>query len=111
MYEKMKQTSFKLNKRDSVHFEDNTAPVNIAYAKEVCDVAILPLGAIEQHGAHCPNGMDSWDFFDFLLERANVVGTPVWPRRWLSAPVPPSCPALCTAAIPTCTWACLLPSL
>lgn len=98
MYEKMKQTSFKLNKRDSVHFEDNTAPVNIAYAKEVCDVAILPLGAIEQHGAHCPNGM--------------TASTPsVWPRRWLSAPVPPSCPALCTAAIPTCTWACLLPSL
>ena len=28
-----KQTEFKLNKRDSVHFEDNTAPVNIAYAK------------------------------------------------------------------------------
>ena len=52
MYEKMKQTSFKLNKRDSVHFEDNTAPVNIAYAKEVCDVAILPLGAIEQHRPH-----------------------------------------------------------
>lgn len=24
----------------------------------------------------CPNGMDSWTFFDFLLEKANVVGTP-----------------------------------
>lgn len=24
----------------------------------------------------CPNNMDSWDFFDFLLEKANVVGTP-----------------------------------
>ena len=24
----------------------------------------------------CPNGMASWDFFDFLLERAHVVGTP-----------------------------------
>lgn len=24
----------------------------------------------------CPNGMKSWDFFDFLLEKANVVGTP-----------------------------------
>ena len=23
-----------------------------------------------------PNGMPSWDFFDFLLEKANVVGTP-----------------------------------
>ena len=24
----------------------------------------------------CPNGMDSWDFFDMLLHEANVVGTP-----------------------------------
>jgi LL-diaminopimelate aminotransferase len=23
-----------------------------------------------------PDGMSSWDFFDFLLEKANVVGTP-----------------------------------
>ena len=24
----------------------------------------------------CPNDMKSWDFFDLLLEQANVVGTP-----------------------------------
>jgi LL-diaminopimelate aminotransferase len=24
----------------------------------------------------CPNNMSSWDFFDFLLEKASVVGTP-----------------------------------
>ncbi len=24
----------------------------------------------------CPNGMESWDFFDALLTKANVVGTP-----------------------------------
>ena len=24
----------------------------------------------------CPFGMDSWQFFDFLLEKAGVVGTP-----------------------------------
>ncbi|MGE4548701.1 MAG: LL-diaminopimelate aminotransferase [Intestinibacillus sp.] len=24
----------------------------------------------------CPNGMESWDFFDYLLENANLVGTP-----------------------------------
>ena len=24
----------------------------------------------------CPNNMKSWDFFDLLLEQANVVGTP-----------------------------------
>ena len=24
----------------------------------------------------CPNDMDSWDFFDYLLKNANIVGTP-----------------------------------
>ena len=24
----------------------------------------------------CPNGMSSWEFFQFLLEKCNVVGTP-----------------------------------
>ena len=24
----------------------------------------------------CPNNMTSWEFFDYLLENANVVGTP-----------------------------------
>jgi LL-diaminopimelate aminotransferase len=24
----------------------------------------------------CPSGMSSWEFFDFLLEKANIVGTP-----------------------------------
>lgn len=24
----------------------------------------------------CPNGMDSWEFFDFLIDRASIVGTP-----------------------------------
>ncbi len=25
---------------------------------------------------HCPDGMDSWSFFDFLLNKAQIVGTP-----------------------------------
>ena len=24
----------------------------------------------------CPNGMTSWEFFDFLLEKLQIVGTP-----------------------------------
>ena len=95
MAELKKQTEFKLYKRDSVFFDQNTAPVNIAYAKEVNDVAILPLGAIEQHGPHCPNGLDSFN---------------ARPRRWRRSPAPPCSPAPCTAVIPTCTWVCLLPS-
>lgn len=52
------QTSYILNKRDSLWFHENSSPVAIDYAREVCDVAILPIGAIEQHGAHAPTGMD-----------------------------------------------------
>lgn len=61
MAEMKKQTNFKLNKRDSVWFHQNSAPVNIAYAKEVCDLAILPIGAIEQHGPHCPCASDTYN--------------------------------------------------
>ena len=56
-----KQTEFKLDRRDSLWFQDNSAAVNIAYAKEVCDLAILPIGAIEQHGPHCPCGSDAFN--------------------------------------------------
>lgn len=58
-----KQTKFKMEgqQRDSFWFHQNSAAVNIAYAKNVCDVAILPIGAIEQHGAHCPAGSDSYN--------------------------------------------------
>ena len=40
-------------------FDQNTAPVNIAYDKEVNDEANLPRGAIEQHGPNCPNRLHS----------------------------------------------------
>ncbi len=79
MAELKKQTTFKLNKRDSVFFDQNTAPVNIAYAKEVCDVAILPLGAIEQHGPHCPNGMDSFNAIGLAEKVAERSGATVLP--------------------------------
>lgn len=74
-----KQTKFKLDRRDSVFFENNTAPVNIAYAKEVCDLAILPLGAIEQHGPHCPNGMDTFNALGLAYQVAQRTGATVLP--------------------------------
>ncbi len=35
--------------------------------------------AVSMHhtsGLRHPKGMTSWDFFDYLLDKANVVGTP-----------------------------------
>jgi LL-diaminopimelate aminotransferase len=59
---------------------------NLAYYKrnsQIITEAFTELG-IEFSGGinspyvwfRCPKGMDSWEFFDFLLKEANVVGTP-----------------------------------
>lgn len=74
-----KQTEFKLNKRDSLWFQDNSAAVNIAYAKEVCDLAILPIGAIEQHGPHCPCGSDTFNAIGIAEAVAEKSGAMILP--------------------------------
>ena len=59
---------------------------NIAYYLEnarIISEALTKLGVWYTGGQNspyiwlkCPGGMSSWEFFDFLLEKANVVGTP-----------------------------------
>ncbi len=74
-----KQSSFKLDKRDSVWFHENSAHVCTDYAKEVCDIAILPIGAIEQHGAHCPTGMDTFNALGIAEKIAYETGAMLLP--------------------------------
>lgn len=60
--------------------------VNIDYYREnaaIMTAALDELGLFYTGGKNspyvwfrCPNGMGSWEFFDFLLENAGVVGTP-----------------------------------
>lgn len=59
---------------------------NLSYYKENARIiasALDELGIYYTGGKNspyiwleCPNGMTSWEFFDFLLDNANVVGTP-----------------------------------
>lgn len=59
---------------------------NIAYYQENAKILMQALDecGIKYFGGKnspyiwlkCPNGMGSWEFFDYLLENANVVGTP-----------------------------------
>ncbi|MDO4621437.1 MAG: creatininase family protein [Eubacteriales bacterium] len=65
--------------RDSVWFQDNSAQVNLKYIKEVNDFAILPIGAIEQHSAHCPTGMDSFNAIGLAEKVAEKSGATVLP--------------------------------
>ena len=43
-----------MKERKYLWWHEMTGPEVINFAKEVSDIAILPIGAIEQHGPHCP---------------------------------------------------------
>lgn len=73
------QTKLKLGNRDSIWFHENSGDVNVAYAKNVCDVAVLPIGAIEQHGPHCPCGSDTFNAIGIAEKVAEKSGAMLLP--------------------------------
>jgi len=73
------KVELKLGNRDSIWFQENSGQVNVEYAKNVCDVAILPIGAIEQHGPHCPCGSDSFNAMGIAEKVATESGAMLLP--------------------------------
>lgn len=57
-------------------------PELVEYAQKVCDVAIIPIGSIEQHGPHSPLGTDALNAIkvaEMVSERTGaVVAPPIW---------------------------------
>ena len=54
----------------------------VRYAKEECDIALLPIGAIEQHGPHCPCGDDSYNAIGMAELIAKKTGVMLLPCPW-----------------------------
>jgi len=52
---------------------------------KVCDVAVLPMGAIEQHGLHLPTGHDTIQLFPMLEEIARRTKVMLLPCPWYGA--------------------------
>ncbi|MCL5069913.1 MAG: creatininase family protein [Actinobacteria bacterium] len=50
-----------------------------------CDVAILPLGSIEQHGPHLPTGHDTLQLFPILEKVAEKTDAMLLPCPWYGA--------------------------
>jgi creatinine amidohydrolase len=49
------------------------------WAKEECDIAVLPIGSIEQHGPHAPCGMDTYNangMAELVAKRTGVMLLP-----------------------------------
>ena len=52
---------------------------------EVCDIALLPLGSVEQHGPHCPAGDDSYNAIRMAEMIAKKSGVMLLPCPWYGA--------------------------
>ncbi|HID17734.1 TPA: creatininase family protein [Candidatus Bathyarchaeota archaeon] len=61
-----------------------TRPEIVEHAKK-CDIAMLPLGSIEQHGEHLPTGEDSWHAVKIAEMVAERTGIMLLPCPWYGA--------------------------
>lgn len=68
------EEGFKQNKANIEYYQENARII----ANTLTELGIWFTGGLNSPyiWLKCPNNMSSWEFFDFLLEKANVVGTP-----------------------------------
>lgn len=71
-------------KNKSVWYHELSWPEIVEQAK-VCDIILLPVGAIEMHGPHCPVGSDSLNSQKMAELVAKKTGVLVAPPIWYGA--------------------------
>ena len=71
-----------MSKSKFLWWHEHTLPELQHFAKEVSDIAILPIGAIEQHGPHSPIGVDAFNakgMAELIAQKTDVMLMPwVW---------------------------------
>lgn len=72
------------NRKQSYWWQHKSWQEVVSHA-ETCDIAILPIGSIEQHGPHCPTGHDTLQLFPMLEEIAKRTGAMLLPCTWYGA--------------------------
>jgi creatinine amidohydrolase/Fe(II)-dependent formamide hydrolase-like protein len=68
-----------MSKSKFLWWQEMTLPELKYFAKEVSDIAILPIGAIEQHGPHSPNGVDAFNakgMAELIAQKTDVMLLP-----------------------------------
>lgn len=71
-----------MKEREYLWWHELPAPELLRWAKEECDIAILPIGAIEQHGPHCPIGVDAYNAMGLAELIAKKTGAMLIPCPW-----------------------------
>lgn len=68
-----------MKERKYLWWHELTGDEVVRWAKEESDIALLPIGAIEQHGPHSPNGVDSFNAIymaELIAKRTGVMLIP-----------------------------------
>lgn len=73
-----------MSKKISNWWQECTWEEIVNHSKE-CDIAILPLGSIEQHGLHLPTGFDTMQLFPMLEKIAEQTNAMILPCPWYGA--------------------------
>lgn len=67
--------------KQSLWYQEMKWPEIVEKAKD-CDIILLPIGSIEQHGPHCPVGVDSLNaqkIAELVAERTGtIIAPPIW---------------------------------
>lgn len=73
-----------MSRKESYWWQHKSWDEIVEHAKK-CDIAILPLGSIEQHGHHLPTGHDTMQLFPMMEEVARQTGAMLLPCPWYGA--------------------------
>lgn len=68
-----------MSKSKFLWWQEMTLPELLHFSKEVSDIAILPIGAIEQHGPHSPIGVDAFNargMAELIAQKTDVMLLP-----------------------------------
>jgi len=65
-------------------WQEFTRPEIVEHAKK-CDIALLPVGSVEQHGEHLPTGDDSYHAIGVAERVAEKTGVMLLPCPWYGA--------------------------
>ncbi len=70
--------------KERLWWQQYTRPELVAYAKKN-DIALLPIGSIEQHGEHLSTGEDTWHAMGIAERVARKTGVMLLPPPWYGA--------------------------
>lgn len=73
-----------MSSKKRLWWQEFTRPEIVEYAKK-CDIAMLPVSAIEQHGEHLPTGEDSWHAIKISEKVAEKTDIMLLPCPWYGA--------------------------